>query len=129
MTDKSRSVVCRMGVGVALTLVLAAFPIPSRAQDGGSEHVIRFSDPGRPGLLRLNLLHANAEVIAYDGDEVIIVSEGGISLSVAPRPPRGPGRGLAVRLADAGRKLGLVWRFRKETMFLPFVRWPLRRSY
>ncbi len=102
MTEKSRSVVRRVGVGVALTLVLAAFPTPSRAQDEGSEHVIRFSDPGRPGLLRLNLMHANAEVIAYDGDEVIIVSEGGISLPVAPRPPRGPGRGA--RGAPRGRR-------------------------
>jgi hypothetical protein len=93
MTETSSSVMCRVGVGMSLAFVLAVFPTPSLAQDEESEHVVRFSDPGRPGLLRLNLLHANATVVGYDGEEVIIVTAGGVALPAPPRPPVEPGRG------------------------------------
>ena len=92
MTVMSRSMIRRAGVVATLTLTLVAFPTDLRAQEEESEQVFRFSDASRPGLLRLNLMHANAEVIGYDGDEVLIETEGGVSIPLPPRPPRQPGR-------------------------------------
>ena len=65
---------------------------------------VEFSDPGRAGLVRMNLIHATVHVLGYDGDEVLVDASGGTSLEPPappapprgrrpPRPPRRPQRG------------------------------------
>src|SRR2546426_614082 len=58
-----------------LTLLIVAMwsARPAQAQDAGNDHVtVSFSDPSRPGLLKVSLMNAGITVKAYAGKDVII---------------------------------------------------------
>jgi hypothetical protein len=54
-------------------LVLAV--VPARGQDAGSDRlVVNFSDPSRPGLLKVSLVNGGVSVRSHTGKEIIIES-------------------------------------------------------
>ena len=61
-------------VGVALLVVLAPAEVV-RAQQG-SRFSVPFSDPSRPGTVRVNLLHSGITVKSTAGKEVVVLSRG-----------------------------------------------------
>jgi len=61
-------------VGVALLVVLAPAEV-LRAQQGG-RYSVPFSDPSRPGTVRVSLLHSGITVKSTAGKEVVVLSRG-----------------------------------------------------
>jgi hypothetical protein len=56
--------------------VLAQMALPpAYAQDAGDRLVVNFSDPSRPGLLKINLVNGSVSIKAYSGREVTIESQ------------------------------------------------------
>src|SRR5215471_1822236 len=61
---------------VAGRTVFAQSPQPRVAQSPDGDRVtVAFSDPSRPGLLRVDMMNGGITVKAYNGREVIIESE------------------------------------------------------
>ncbi len=80
-------------VFVCVGLMIAA-PAAWAQDDEPVSLTLEFSDPGRAGLLRMNLIYATVHVLGYDGDEVLVEASGGTSLEppappAPPAPPRG----------------------------------------
>ncbi len=78
-----------------LTIMLAGamfVPAGYGQDDDGERLTIDFSDPARPGLVRLNLILANVVVRGYDGDVVQLQARGGIELPIPPARPGGRGQ-------------------------------------
>jgi len=48
--------------------------LPAYGQDSGDRLVVNFSDPSRPGLVKINLVNGSVTVKAYNGKEVTIES-------------------------------------------------------
>src|SRR2546428_9948818 len=61
-------------VGMVLLVVLAPADV-LRAQQG-SRFSVPFSDPSRPGTVRVNLLHSGITVKSTAGREVVVLSRG-----------------------------------------------------
>src|SRR6186713_1881276 len=49
-------------------------PPETREESDGATARVKFSDPSKPGTLKLSLPWAEARVTAYDGNEVIVTS-------------------------------------------------------
>jgi hypothetical protein len=49
--------------------------LPAYGQDSGDRLVVNFSDPSRPGLVKINLVNGSVTVKAYNGKEVTIESQ------------------------------------------------------
>lgn len=58
----------------AALLLSAAYAPGAKPDDAGSTARVKFSDPAKPGTLRLVLPWAEARVTATDGDEVVVTS-------------------------------------------------------
>src|SRR5262245_57581174 len=69
---------------VIVGLTLAA--MPARGQDVGLDRlIVNFSDPARPGLVRVNMVNSAIAVKSHSGREVII--DGGQAGNRNRRPP------------------------------------------
>ncbi len=77
---------------VGLTL-LAASSLPAEPQQG-SRYSVPFSDPSRPGTVRINLMHSSITVKGANGRDVIIVAQA----HDGPRRPAPPDSGGLRRL-------------------------------
>src|SRR4051812_30036421 len=56
-----------------IVLIASLFAIvPAQAQDSGDRLVVNFSDPSRPGLLRVNFINGSISVKTHSGKDVII---------------------------------------------------------
>jgi hypothetical protein len=63
-------------ITTAILICTCALTIASAyGQDSGDRLTVNFSDPSRPGLVKLNLLNGSVSVKAYTGKEVIIESQ------------------------------------------------------
>jgi hypothetical protein len=58
----------------ACALAQMALP-PAYGQDTGDRIVVNFSDPSRPGLLKINLVNGSVSIKAYSGREVTVESQ------------------------------------------------------
>ena len=63
-------------ITTAILICTCALTIASAyGQDSGDRLTVNFSDPSRPGLVKLNLLNGSVSVKAYTGKEVVIESQ------------------------------------------------------
>ena len=61
-----------------IVLIATLFAIaPAHAQDSGDRVVVNFSDPARPGLLKVNFISGSISVKTHSGRDVIIESTSG----------------------------------------------------
>jgi hypothetical protein len=71
-----KEVVMKKFLLFGLAAVLALITAPVQAQDSGDRIVVNFSDPSRPGLLRVNIINGSISVRSHSGGEVIIETRG-----------------------------------------------------
>src|SRR5215471_3758547 len=53
-------------------LVLDVAASPQAQSDTGNRFVVNFSDPSRPGLLKVNLFNNGITVRSYNGKEIVV---------------------------------------------------------
>jgi hypothetical protein len=59
-------------ISMAILILAASIAAPAQVQDSGDRLTVNFSDPSRPGLVRMNLLNGSILVRTHSGREVII---------------------------------------------------------
>jgi DUF4097 and DUF4098 domain-containing protein YvlB len=64
-------------IGLIATAVALAIGSQVAAQDNPDRVAVSFSDPSRPGLVKVHLLEGNIAIKAYDGKDVIIETKAG----------------------------------------------------
>jgi hypothetical protein len=89
---------------------------PAQGQDaGGNRLMISFSDPQRPGLLRVNIINGAIEVRPHAGREVIIETRGGNNRNRVPAPPNGARRldtnSLGLNIEEENNVINVTSRF------------------
>jgi DUF4097 and DUF4098 domain-containing protein YvlB len=68
----------RKFVSIAVFLLGMSVMASARAQDVNADRtVVKFSDPSRPGLLKVTLMNGRITVKGYSGEEVVIESKSG----------------------------------------------------
>src|SRR5438128_8236396 len=84
----------------AITLIVIAMwtAVPAHAQDATPNRLtVTWSDPSRPGLLKVNLIDGGITVKTHPGSDVTIESK-----TRGGSPPSGPSEPGVLRRIDAG---------------------------
>ena len=108
---------------IAIALPLASRSV--RSQEANPDRLtVSFSDPSRPGLLKVNLLHGGISVKAYNGKDVIIEagtssrnnSRSSLAESAGLRRLDKPGLGLTIEEENNVMSIGTSWMNRSREL-------------
>ena len=76
-------------ISMAILILAASIAAPAQVQDTGDRLTVNFSDPSRPGQVRVSVLNGSIAVRTHSGREVIVQGS-----AVARRRPRETADGL-----------------------------------